>query len=67
MVHCFPIVGEHVVSGKVVLTVCDSYALSTSCRNADTTTDEVYDATAPVKECIFVVTETESDGTELMR
>ena len=32
--------------------------------DADTTTDEVYDATAAVKGCVFVVTETESDGTE---
>ena len=49
----FPNVGEHVVSGKVVLTVCDSYesaegcfVMGAWCRNADAT-DEVYDATAP--------------------
>ena len=37
--------------------------MGASCRNADTMTDEVNDATTSVKECVFVVTETKSDGT----
>ena len=53
-----PIVGEHVVSGEVVLTVSGRYALSTLTKST---------MRRPVKECVFIVTETESVRTELMR